>query len=146
MFPFMKSFHHFKLWRGLTQKRGSERPLLFFPFWILESELKSSNSLFFTNLFRANIIAKTRPNSTKKLYWLFTKEIIALTTSPTSSSWLIFYPRPTAIYASSHKRTFISLWNMAKTSFRKTFNLYLYVFCFHLNSKSYPIIVPMCFH
>ena len=119
MFPFMKSFHHFKLRCGLTQKRGSERLLLFFPFWILESERKSSNSLFFTYLFRANITVQTRRNSTKKLYWLFTKEIIALTTSRTSLSRLTFYPIRTAIYvlvflpsvASSHKRTSISLWN-----------------------------------
>ena len=154
MFPSMKSFHHFKLRCGLIQKQSSERLLLFFPFWILESELKSSNSLFLTNLFRTNITDKTRRNSTKKLYWLFTKEIIALTTLPTSLLQLIFYPRPTAIYVlvplpsvvSSHERTSISLWNITKPSLKKTFHLYLYVFYFYLNSKSYPIIIPMSFH
>ena len=94
-FPFIKSFHHFKLRCGLTQKWGGERLLSFFPFCILESELKSSNIL---NLFRANVAVRAHSNSTKKLYWLFTKEIIALTTSPTSLSRLIFYPRPTVIY------------------------------------------------
>ena len=34
----------------------------------------------------------------KLLYWLFAKEIITVTTSPTSLSRLIFYPRPTVIY------------------------------------------------
>ena len=63
----MKSFHHFKLRCGLTQKRGGEHLLSFIPFCILESELISSNSLFFTNLFRANINVTTRSNSTKKL-------------------------------------------------------------------------------
>ena len=52
----------------------------------------------FTNLFRANITVRTRSNLTKKLYWLFTKEIIALTSDPTSLSRLAFYPRPTVIY------------------------------------------------
>ena len=37
-------------------------------------------------------------NSTKQLYWLFTKKIIAQTTSPTSLSRLTFYPRLTVIY------------------------------------------------
>ena len=95
MFPFMKSFHHFKLRCGLTQKRGGEHLLSFFPFCILNSELISSNSL---NLFRTNITVRTRSNLTKKLYWLFTKEIIALTSDPTSLSRLAFYPRPTVIY------------------------------------------------
>ena len=119
MFPFMKSFHHFKLRCALTQKRGGEYLLSFFPFCVLESELISSNSL---NLFHANIIVRTRSNSTKKLYWLFTKEIIALTTYPTSLSRLIFYPRPTVIYflvflpsiVSFYKKTSISLSNMTK--------------------------------
>ena len=98
MVPFMKSFHHFKLRCDLTLKRGRERLLPFFPFCILDSELISINSLFFTNLFCANITVKTRSNSTKKLHWLFTKEIIALITSPTSLSQLVFHPRPTVIY------------------------------------------------
>ena len=92
----MKSFHHFKLRCGLTQKRGGAHLLSFFLFYILKSELIISNSL---NLFCANIIVRTRSNSTKKLYWLFTKEIFALTTSPASLSRLIFYPRPSVIYA-----------------------------------------------
>ena len=40
------------------------------PFLDLESELISSNSLFFTNLSRANITVETHSNSTRKLYWL----------------------------------------------------------------------------
>ena len=71
----MKSFHHFKLRCGLTQKRGGEQLLSFFPLYILKSEFISSNNL---NLFPANITDRTASNSTKKLYWLFTKEIIAL--------------------------------------------------------------------
>ena len=94
VFPFMKSFHHFKLRCGLTQKQGSEHLLSFFPFYILESELVSSNSF---NLFRANITVRTRSKSTKKLYSWFTKEIIALTTSPTLLSRLVFYSRPIVI-------------------------------------------------
>ena len=119
MYSFIKSFHHYKLRCGLNQKRGGEHLLSFFPFHILESELISSNGL---NLFRANITVRTRSNSTKKLYWLFTKEIIALTTSPTSLSRLIFYPRPTLIYVlvflrqvvSFYKKTSISLSNITK--------------------------------
>ena len=103
-FPFfrnhvsIKSFHHFKLRYGLTQKRNGKPLLPFFPFYILESELISSNSLFFTNLFCTNITAETRSNSAKQLYRLFTKEIIALTTSPTFLSRLTLHPRPTVIY------------------------------------------------
>ena len=91
----MKSFHHFKLRCGLTQKRGGEHLLSFFRFCIFESELISSNSL---NLFRTNITVRTRSNSTKKLYWLCTKEIITLTTHPTSLLRPMFYLRPTVIY------------------------------------------------
>ena len=40
------------------------------PFLVLESELIRSNSLFFTNLSRANITIETHSNSTRKLYWL----------------------------------------------------------------------------
>ena len=94
----MKSFHHFKLRCGLSQKRDGERLLPFFTFCILESELISTNSLFFTNLFSVNITVKIRSNSTKKLYRLFTKEITELTISPPSLSRLNFYPRPTVIY------------------------------------------------
>ena len=75
MFPFIKSFHHFKLRCGLTQKRGGEQLLSFFPLYILKSEFISSNNI---NLFPANITVRTASNSIKKLYWLFTKEIIAL--------------------------------------------------------------------
>ena len=95
MFRFMKSFHHLKLRCGLTHKLGGEHLLSFFPFYILESELISTNSL---NLFRTNITVRTRSNSTKKLYWLCTKEIITLTTYPTSLSRPMFYLRPTVIY------------------------------------------------
>ena len=129
MFPFMKSFHHFKLRCGLTQKRGSEHLLSFFPFCILESELMSSNSLFFTNLSRANITIRTSSNSTKQLYWLFAKEIIGLTTSPTSLSRLIFYPRPAVSYimvflllvVSFYKKTSISSSNITKPLLKKHF-------------------------
>ena len=126
MFPFMKSFHHFKLRYGLTQKRGGEHLLSFFRFCIFESELISSNSL---NLFRTNITVRTRSNSTKKLYWLFSKEITALTTYPTSLSRLIFYPRPTVIYVlvfltsvvSFYKKSSISLSSIAEPSLKKRF-------------------------
>ena len=126
MFPFMKSFHHFKLRCGLTQKRGGEHLLSFFRFCIFESELISSNSL---NLFRTNITVRTRSNSTKKLYWLFSKEITALTSYPTSLSRLIFYPRPTVIYVlvfltsvvSFYKKTSISLSSIAEPSLKKRF-------------------------
>ena len=37
-----------------------------------------TSAFVFTTLFRVNITVRTRSNSTKKLYWLFTKEIIAL--------------------------------------------------------------------
>ena len=129
MFPFMKSFNHFKLRCGLTQKRCGELLLLYFAFFILESELISSNCLFLTNLFRANITVRTRSNSTRKLYWLFTKEIIALTTWPTSLSWLIFYPWSTVIYVlvflpsvvSFYKKTSISLSSIAEPSLKKRF-------------------------
>ena len=122
----MKSFHHFKLRCGLTQKRGGEHLLSFFPFCILNSELISSNSL---NLFRTNITVRTRSNSTKKLYWLFSKEITALTSYPTSLSRLIFYPRPTVIYVlvfltsvvSFYKKTSISLSSIAEPSLKKRF-------------------------
>ena len=118
MFSFMKSFYHFKLRCGLTQKRGGEHLLSFFPFCILKSELISSNSF---TLFRPNITVRTRSNSTKKLYCLFTKEIIALTTYPAFLSRLIIYPRTTVIYvlvflpsvALFHKSS-ISLSNMTK--------------------------------
>ena len=126
MSPFMKSLHHFKLRCGLIQKRGGKHLLSFLPFCILESELITSNSLFFTNLFRANITVRTSSNSTKKLYWLFTKEIIALITSQTSLSQILFYPRPTVIYVlvflpsvvSFYKKTSISLSNITKPSLK----------------------------
>ena len=98
-FPFFRnhvSIHEIiKLRCGFTQKRGGEHLLSFFRFCIFESELISSNSL---NLFRTNITVRTRSNSTKKLYWLFPKEITTLTSYPTSLSRLIFYIRPTVIY------------------------------------------------
>ena len=119
MFPFMKSFHHFKLRCGLTQKRGGEHLLSFFPFCILNSELISSNSL---SLFRTNITVRTRSNSTKKLYWLFIDNCALLTTWPSSLSRLIFYRRPTVIYVlvflpsvvSFYKKTSVSLSNITK--------------------------------
>ena len=125
----MKSFHHFKLRCGFTQKPGGEHLLSLFPFCMLESELISSNSLFFTNLFRTNITLTTRSNSTKKLYWLFTKEIIALATLPTSLSRIIFYLRPTVIYVLVflpsvvlfYKKTCISLSNITRPSLKKHF-------------------------
>ena len=82
---------------GLTQERGGERLLLFFPFCVLKSELISSKGLFFTNLFRASITDKTPSNSTKQLYWLFTEVISVLTTFLTSLSRLMFCSRPTFI-------------------------------------------------
>ena len=63
----------------LPRNEAVKHMVPFFPFCVLESELIGSNSLFFTNLFRANITVKTLRNLTKQLYWLFTKEIIALT-------------------------------------------------------------------
>ena len=124
MFPFIKSVHHFKLQCGITQEKGGEHLLFFFPFYILESELISSNSF---NLFLANITVRTRSNSTKKIYWLFTKEIITLATSATSSSWFIFYHSPTVIYIlvillqlfRFIKETSISLSNITKPSLKK---------------------------
>ena len=141
----MKSFHHFKLRYGLTQKRGSEHLLPFFPYCILESELISSKSLFFTNLFLANITVWARSNSTKRLSWLFTKEIVALTTSPTSLSRLMFYPKPTVIYVlmflpsvvSFYKKTFISLSNITKPSL-KNISLVLVGFLFSFKIKIIP--------
>ena len=116
MFPFIKLFHHFKLWWGFTQNRGGKHLLSFFPFCILESGLISSNSFFFTNLFRANISVRTRSNSTKKLYWLFTKEIIALITSQTSLSQILFYPRPTVIYVLVFLPSVVSFYNKISIS------------------------------
>ena len=81
-------------------------------------------------------------------------EIIALTTSPTFLSRLIFYPRPTLIYVQLflpsailfYQKTFISLSNITKPSLKKHFiNNCGLIFCFHLNSKSYLIIVPDVF-
>ena len=123
MFWLMKSFPTILNYdaSGLVQKVGSVLLLPFFPFCVLESELISSKSLFFTILFRASISVKTASNSTKQLYWLFTKEIIALTTLLTSLLQLMFYFRPTVIirfwcfYLQSfpEKNTFISLSNIA---------------------------------
>ena len=48
--------------------------------------------------FRISVDWRWPCNSTKQLCWFFTKEIIALTNSPTFSSRLIFYSRPTVIY------------------------------------------------
>ena len=78
-FPFFRNhvsiheiFYHLKLRCSVTQKRGGERLLPFFPFCILESELRSSNNLFFTLFFtlffRVNNTVKTPSNSAKKLY------------------------------------------------------------------------------
>ena len=146
----MKSFHHFKLRFGLTQKRGGKHLLSFFPFYILESELISSNSLFFTKLFRANITVRTRSNSTIKLHWLFTKEIIALTTSPTSLWRLIFYSRPTEIYVLVfppsvvlfYKKTSISS-NITKPSL-KNISLILVGFLFSFKLKIIPNYRSRC--
>ena len=62
----LKSFHNFEL-------RGGERLFPLFQFCVLEPELISSNSLFFTNLFCSSITVKapsnsTNSNSTKQLY------------------------------------------------------------------------------
>ena len=65
-------------------------------------------------------------NSTEQLYWLFTKKVISLTTSPTSLSRLIFYPGPIVIYAtvfllsvvSLYKKIFISLSNVTKPYYK----------------------------
>ena len=141
----MKSFHHLKL-------RGGEPLLPFFPFCILESELISSNSVFLTNLFRANIAVKTLCNSTKKLYWLFTKEVIALTTSPTCLSRRIFYPRPTVIYVlvffpsfvSFYKKTFISLSNITKRSLKKHLLILVVGFPFSFKLKIILKYCPRC--
>ena len=54
----MKSFHHFKLRFGLTQKQGGEHLLPFFQFWIFESELMCSNSLFFTEAASRGVLQK----------------------------------------------------------------------------------------
>ena len=67
---------------------------------------------------------------------------------------MIFYPRPTVIYilvflpsaVLFYQKTFISLSNITKPSLKKHFiNNCGLIFCFHLNSKSYPIIVPDVF-
>ena len=68
-------------------------------------------------------------NWTKQLNWLFTKEIIALTTSPTFLSRLTFYRRPTVIYVLLflpsavlfYQKTFIFLSSIIKPSLRKQF-------------------------
>ena len=72
-------------------------------------------------------------NSTKQLYWLFTKEINALTTSPNFSNRLISYPRPTVIYilvflpsvVLYDKKTFISLSNKNPIRYENI------ILCFH---------------
>ena len=150
MNPFKKSFYHFKLQSGLTQKWGGWHLLPFFPFSILESELISSNSLFFTKLFRANVTARTCSNSTMKLHWLFTKEMIARTTSPTSLWPLIFYSRPTVIYllvflpsvVSFYKKTSISS-NITKPSL-KNISLMLVGFLFSFKLKIIPNYCSRC--
>ena len=135
-FPFIISFHHFKLRCGLTQKRGGEHLLFFFPFYILESGLISSNS---HNLFRANITFKTRSNSTKKLHWLFKRDYCANYFTYFFIAQLIFYPKPTVIYVLVflpvlfYEKTLISLSNITKPSLK---NISWYLFSFKLKIMS----------
>ena len=149
MFPFMKSFHHFKLRCDLTQKRGGEHLLSFFRFCIFESELISSNSL---NLFRTSITVRTHSNSTKKLYWLFSKEITTLTSYPTSLSRLIFYIRPTVIYVLVFLTSVVSFYKKLRFLYQTwPFTKHYQTITDSVNSNSSKLkIIPnyrsICFH
>ena len=82
---------------------------------------------------------------------MFSKETIAVTTSPTSLSRLMFYPRPTVIYILVflpsallfYKKTSISLSNITETSL-KTISLILLGFLFSFKLKIIPIYRSRC--
>ena len=98
-------------------------------------------------LFRENITTKTPSNSTKKLYWLFTKGIIALTTSPTSLSWPISYHRATVIYVLVSLPSVVSFYKKKPPSlYQRLLNISLIIvgFLFSFKLKIIPNYCSRC--
>ena len=142
-----QSFHHFKLqcqW-SYPEKWGGECLLPLFQFWVLESELISSNSLFFSNFICTSITVETVTTILivyERDYWTnyFAYFIIAthlLFQTNCNYYTLLFLLSVVSFY----KKTFISLSNINKPSLKK---LFIVGFLFSYNLKIIPNYCLRC--